>query len=78
MYGGCGICIDSKVISLDSVQTLGFCLTLHTAEILSKFQTAKEDNFHISSYILPQWRLCTSFNMSVMYVKSVEKIQQKL
>ena len=54
VYGGCGI--ESEIISLDLVQNLGFCLSPYRAEILSKFQTAKEDNFHMPSYILPHWR----------------------
>ena len=75
VYGDCDICIESEVISLDSVQNMGFCLSPYRAEIFSKFQIAKEDNFHMSSYILPKWRPMHIFDMSVMYVKSFEKIQ---
>ena len=46
VYEGFGICIDG-VISLDSVQNLGPCLSPYNAETLSKFHTAKEDIFHV-------------------------------
>ena len=50
-------CIESEVISLDSVQSLELFFSPCRAETHSNSQTAKEDiqeNFHRSSKILPQ------------------------
>ena len=76
VYGDCGICIE-EVISLDSVQNLGFCLSPYRAETFSKFQTAKEKKtcLHISSLTGDPMHIS---NISVMYVERFEKIQQKL
>ena len=75
VYGGYGICIESEVISLDSVQNWDFVCHHTELKPFQSFKLLKKTTFiclHISSLSGDPMNI---FNKSVMYIKSFEKIQ---